>query len=327
MRRLLFALIPLLLSCCATRFSGDYVFPSKTEKTEYLKSYNASLGLWNEPYIEEDVPTSFGTAHVIISGPQNANPLVLLHGTDASSTMWFPNISAFARSNRVYAIDYPLEAGKSVSSKKRLSNDDAAAFYGEVFDHYKMRNITLAGVSRGGWMATYLAVHRKKNISKLVLLSPAHTFTGIKNTGKVLSALRLKFFPSKKNSDRFFKNFSHDPAQIDSVFQRQLYLAYKYGRSKPGILRMGKFSKKELQSLKIPILIFVGQYDIVNDKKLFQKAETFCPNVETCYVKDAGHFLSIDQWKVVNQEIVDFIGRKIEAPTDRKEPISLTYGN
>lgn len=271
-----------------------------------------------------DVATSFGTAHVIMAGPINGDPLVLLHGTDASSTMWFPNISAFSKTHRIYAIDYPMEAGKSVSNKKRLSNDDALAFYGEVFDHFKMKNISLAGVSRGGWVATSIALHQKERISKLILLSPAQTFNGMKNTVKVLSALKLKVFPSRRNSNQFFENFSHHPEKIDAVFQKQLYFAYKYGRSKPGLLRMGKFSEEELSSLKIPVLILIGDHDIVNGEELFTKAHRLLPNVETAMIKDAGHFLSIDQFDVVNKKVVDFLNKKIKTPAEELLPNSVT---
>ncbi|MEZ0131398.1 alpha/beta fold hydrolase, partial [Flavobacterium sp. LBUM151] len=110
-----FLLLFLIVGCASSKKVkfDDYVFHTKKEKTAYISSYNKSLKLWDVPYTEEDVKTSFGTAHVVMAGPKNEKPLVLLHGMDASSTMWYPNIKALAKNHRIYAIDFIMEPGKS----------------------------------------------------------------------------------------------------------------------------------------------------------------------------------------------------------------------
>src|SRR5688500_2064537 len=62
----------------------------------YDQAYDLALTLWPVPFKELVVPTSHGNASVIVSGPENAEPLVLLHGMNASSTMWYPNIEALS---------------------------------------------------------------------------------------------------------------------------------------------------------------------------------------------------------------------------------------
>ncbi len=54
----------------------------------YWAAYDASLAHWPVPYTTLDVPTPFGSTHVIASGPDQARPLVLLPGNFASATMW-----------------------------------------------------------------------------------------------------------------------------------------------------------------------------------------------------------------------------------------------
>ena len=311
----------LCISCSSSKIKPDYVFLTQGEKKKYIKSYDATLKLWKTPFEEVDVKTTYGKAHVIISGPKNGPTLVLFHGTDASSTMWYPNIQEFSKIYRVYAIDYPLEAGKSKSNRVKLSHNESAKFYTQVFEHFNMKNINLLGISRGGWVATYLAMQPKIEITKLVLLSPAQTFGSIKNFGKVLSGLQLKAFPSQKSLNRFFNAFSYKPNEVDSLFKNQLYFAYKYGNSKPRMLSMIPFSKKELQSLKIPVLVLIGDHDIVNGEKSLVKARKYLPNVQTEIIQNAGHFLSIDEAEVVNQKVMSFL-------EDKKplEAISSTSG-
>lgn len=303
-------IIFLVAGCSGFKIVPDYVFNSLNKKELYIKSYDETLKLWDVPFEEIDVATNYGIAHIIISGPKTGEPLVLFHGTDASSTMWYPNIKEFSAGYRVYAIDFPLEAGKSVSNCIKLSNKQVALFYDAIFKHFQMENINLLGVSRGGWMATYLALQPNNVIKKIVLLSPAQTFGGVANLGKVLSGINLKMFPSPKSTDKFFDAFSYYPDKINSVFKNQLYLAYKYGNSKPRLLDMTQFSKKELKSLKIPVLVLIGDHDIVNSEKIFIKAHKFLPNVETGVIKDAGHFISIDQSEIINKKVVEFLNKK-----------------
>ena len=70
-----------------------------------MAAYDTALALWPVPYESFDVPTRFGNTHIIASGPKGAPPLVLLHATSASATMWFPNIADLSREYRVYALD------------------------------------------------------------------------------------------------------------------------------------------------------------------------------------------------------------------------------
>ncbi len=304
---LLVMLIYISISCSNSKIKPDYVFLTQDKKIKYLKSYNETLKLWQTPFEEVDVLTSYGTAHVIVSGAKNGQPLVLFHGTDASSTMWYPNIQEFSKNYRVYAIDFPLEAGKSIANCPKFNNKESAKFYTQVFEHFKMKNINLLGISRGGWMATYLAIQPEIEINKLVLLSPAQTFGGIKNFGKVLSGLNLKEFPTQKSLDKFFNAFSYKPTEVDSTFKQQLYLAYKLGNSKPRMLAMIPFSKKELKSLKIPVLVLIGDHDIVNGEKSLVKARKYISNVQTEVITDGGHFLTIDQSEIINKKVMDFL--------------------
>ena len=311
MRKFLILLFLTFLSLgCSSRKNGpDYVFDSKKKKELYIQSYNNTLKSWAIPFEEKDIKTSYGIAHVIITGPKTGEPLVLLHGTDASSTMWLPNIEAFSKDYRVYAIDFPLETGKSVSYRIKLSNKQTGKFYHQIFQHFDMKNINLLGISRGGWMATYLSLQPENDVKKIVLLSPAQTFAGVENLGKVLTAINFKMFPGPKSMDKFFNAFSYYPEKINSVFKQQLLCAYKYGNSKPRLLYMTKFSKKELKSLKLPVLLLIGDHDIVNSEKILIKAKKYLPNVETDIITNAGHFMTSDQTEIINKKVIEFLNK------------------
>lgn len=304
-----FMLLVLLFGCASSKKAKfeDYVFHTKKEKQSYLNSYDKALKLWNIPYTEENVKTRFGNAHVIIAGPKNGKDLVLLHGMDASSTMWYPNIKALAKSHRIYAIDFLMEPGKSNLTANPLSKEEIVVWYNEIFAHYKLKKFDIVGASRGGWIATLLAVQKENAIDKIVLLSPAQTFKFIDKMGKTSSALMLKLFPSEKKFGKTLETFSTHPEKIGPAYKRQFYLANKYAKSNSSMLKMTPFSNDELKSIKNPVLVLIGDKDVINSAESLEKAKEFLPNGKTKIIKDAGHFLSIDQSKIVNDAMIEFL--------------------
>lgn len=304
-----FSLLFLFASCASSKKVkfDDYVFKTKNEKQAYLNSYDKALKLWDIPYSEENIKTTYGTAHIVIAGPKNGKDLVLIHGMDASSTMWYPNIKPLAKNHRIYAIDFIMEPGKSTLTSKPLSSEEIALFYKEIFDHYKLKKFDIIGASRGGWIATLLATQKGNSIDKIVLLSPAQTFKFIDKPRKTSSALLLKLFPSEKKFSKTLKTFSTHPEKISPIYKRQFYLANKYAKSNSSMLKMTPFSDDELKSITNPILVLIGDHDVINSEESLERAKKYLTNSKTQTIKDAGHFLSIDQSKIVNDAMIDFL--------------------
>ncbi len=111
------------------------VFRTPEDEAKYMAAYDAVLALWPVPYESFDVPTRFGKTHVIASGPKEAQPLVLLHATSASATMWFSNIADLSRNYRTYALDTIGEPGKSV-----VSNQPQKRYLSKTFSNNLLRD-------------------------------------------------------------------------------------------------------------------------------------------------------------------------------------------
>lgn len=287
----------------------DYITQAKGKELAYFKAYDEVMELWDVDYEELYIPTTYGTAHVIVSGQENGESLVLLHGMTASSTMWYPNVKAFAQDYRIYAIDLILEPGKSQLTKDIEDVDALIGWYQEVFKALELKEFSLIGASRGGWLATGNALKKQDSIKSLVLISPAQTLIWIPPSHDLLKNIIYQLSSDEKRMRQAFKSMSYDVDKINEKYLRQNYLGDQLDSINKFVIDMKPFSSKELQSITIPTLVLIGDDDMINNEKSLDIAKSEIPNVETKIIPQAGHFLSVDQPEKVNMAIIDFLNK------------------
>ena len=153
---------------------SDYspVFRSAAHEAAFLSIYDAALGLWPVPYSEIDVSTRFGSTHIIVSGPEDAPPLVLLHWERFNSTIWSPIIGQLSQNYRTYAIDVIGDAGKSVVGRRTRSRPDLALWLHEVLQALDIEEIHLLGHSYGGFIAMNFALLYPSFVRRMAVLAP-----------------------------------------------------------------------------------------------------------------------------------------------------------
>lgn len=287
---------------------GNYKFIYNDSLSEYINAYNKTLSLFELPIEEKDIQTQYGNAHVLICGKSGNAPLVLFHGMNASSTMWYPNMKTLAKKHCVYAIDFLLEPGKSTCNLKRLNREQITSWYDEIFTKLGLKSFYLAGCSRGGWLAMAVTLNKPEKVKKLVLLSPAQTFTWIPPNSALLSNVTYSISPDKEKLGQILSGLSVRSVKINQMYFNQYYLGTEKENISPYIFEMTPYSRKSVETLEMPVLVLIGDNDIINNQRCLNKAEKWIPNVQTKIIENAGHFLSFDQPDTVNRIILDFFG-------------------
>ncbi|MBS4196306.1 alpha/beta fold hydrolase [Lederbergia citri] len=251
------------------------------------------------------IDTSFGKTHVIICGPKDAPPLVLIHGMTVSSTMWFANAPEWSQHFRVFAIDIIGDFGKSECTKPISSPEDINIWLDEVLDTLDLDDIFLVGHSMGGWISLQFSLNSKR-VKKLVLLAPVMSFASLN------WKFPFKLFPAMTAKNAFFIRalykwmFAKHNAP-DEILYQQFYKGYKYGKIQLRVVPK-VFEREELESLKPMTLVIIGEQEVVysSTKKAVVYADSF-PNIKAKLIPNCSHCLPAELKEIVNQLVNDFL--------------------
>jgi pimeloyl-ACP methyl ester carboxylesterase len=288
-------------------------FKSAKGEAKFMAVYDALMDHWPVPYEAFDIPSHFGSTHLIVSGPKNAPTLVLLHGAHATVTMWTPNIASLSQDYRVYAVDIIGQPSKSIPNSSFTKRAQLIPWFTELLDALQIAKPSLVGMSYGGWFALNYALHVPEKVDKLVLLSPAACFLPLNNQHAIRGAL-MYFFTSHFTVRRFklwetyLDNLKlpENQALFDSKVEL-MYLGFKYFRSQ-GEANPDIFSDDVLHSLQVPTLLLIGQQEVIyNPVASVERARRLIPRIEADLVPNASHDMSAFQAKIVDERILKFL--------------------
>jgi pimeloyl-ACP methyl ester carboxylesterase len=295
--------------------SPYHPFKSEYAKQQYLTLYDSKGKKWPVSSQTKMIATSYGHTFVRISGPENAAPLVLLHGAGGNSLQWLPNIAALTQQYTVYAIDNIYDYGRSVYLAKITSADDYVKWLHELLSALGLvDHINLVGLSYGGWITSQYALKFPGSLKKIVLLAPAGTVLPLSLewiARAVPCALPFRYFT---------KNFLYwllaDLAKQGEVGRALIeehidesFLAIRSFKARrmvnPTVLTDG-----DLQRLNVPTLYIVGANEkIYSAGAAIVRIQRVAPHIQTKLIPGAGHDLTIVQAEMVNKAVLEFLGQ------------------
>lgn len=267
------------------------VFRSAAGARDVLQRYLEAIGNWPVANEQLRVPTREGETFVIASGPAEAPPLVLLHGTGINSIMWMGAVEEMSKHHRVHAIDLIGEPGLSASSRPPLDSDAYALWLDNVMDALDLPRATLVGASLGGWLAVDYATRRPHRAARLVLLCPGGI--GHQKFGFLFTALPLMMLGEwgrRKAMNVLLGVDLRKQAPDLQRFGEFMALVLKHFRGRSGKLPV--FADETLRKISMPVLAVLGGRDAIFDSADTKRRLAACvPHAEIRYVPDAGHGL------------------------------------
>jgi pimeloyl-ACP methyl ester carboxylesterase len=301
--------------------------PFKTPggKAAFLAAYDAGMTAWPVPREEMDLPSRFGTTHVVVSGPPNAPPLVLLHGYMATSVMWAPNIADFSKDYRVYAIDVMGQPGKSFPGEPIRNEADYASWLSATLDALHLDRVSLVGMSYGGWLALNYAIRAPERLHRLVLLSPGGGFVPMVRQF-MLRGLPMVWFPTRVTVNSFMRWLGFRERAGDTETKRVIdlmYLGLKHFRMALETLRVMPvmFSDDRLRAMRVPTLLLVGEHEVICDPATaLDRARRLFPDIQCELVPRSSHDMCSSQCRIVDARVLEFLN---DTRRNRSERVRL----
>lgn len=302
------------------------MFVSETGKAKMLEWHHTFRSGATVAVESRTVDTPNGTTHVLVCGPEDAPPLVCLHGALATSAHLLPEVVALAAHRRLYLVDV---VGQSVMSEdRRLAVDDDT--YGRwlvgVLDALGLDRVALFGVSWGGFVAMRTACFAPDRITALALLAPAGVVDGPAWKGFTqvgLPMLTYRLFGSESGKQKFLRAiFTKIDERWASYFVEAL-AAYRLDVRVPKLI-----TKETAAAYRGPLLAFGAADDLsFPGGPLVARIADLFPEAETKLIPDCRHCPPFDDdFRASTASTVMAFLRKHEEPVAAKGALERANG-
>jgi len=282
-----------------------YFTPQVQEKM--MAIYDAKLAQWPTPYETRYVDATYGKVHVIISGPEDAPPMLLLNAGEMSGWSWVTNVGALNEQYRTYAIDTIGEPGKSeLSDINRFPKNGTewSDLLVEITNTLDVEKAYVVGASNGGFIALNYAIHHPERIEKLTLLG-AMGLTPSTNEN-IMRITLSQMFPLKWVQDNTIYWSFGDRPELRSQIDEWFYLVFQTAPQQSPPITM---KAEELQKVNVPTLAVLGTKDnLMGDLEAVKKLASNVPGIEIVEI-ETGHLMGMEKPEICNQLILDFFDK------------------
>lgn len=269
------------------------IYRSEAGRQLLDRRYRAALETWPVDNDHLRVPTPEGETFVVVSGPQHAPPLVLLHGSGSNSSQWLDRIADLAVHFRCYAVDVIGEPGFSAPSRPSPESDRYAVWMDAVLDALGLPGpVPIMGFSLGSWLALDYATRRPERVERLALFCPPGL--GPPKKGYLVKVILLSPF-GRWGRRRIVVGMlgagleTMGQAAADAVVEHARTVSANF-RYRSGDLPV--FDDETLRRLTMPVHVLVGDSDVMWDAAVTRRRlEALAPRATVQMLPGIGHLV------------------------------------
>ena len=238
-----------------------------------------------------------------VSGPEDATPIVFVHGAMMGRSVWRPQIDALADRYRCISVDLP---GHGTLRQRAFTLDEATAGVIDAIDRVAGGRAVLVGLSLGGYVAMTIAGRHPERVRGLVIAGSTREPVGLSKLGFQIYgwSLRLAPEPAVRAVALAWFRRRYGPT-VAAAITAGGHFAKGGGRAVRHLAR-GRF-RDRLLAYGGPILVINGSMDLV-----FRiGAARFLagvPDVTSRMIPRAGHLSNVDKPAAFTALVEDFVG-------------------
>jgi 2-hydroxy-6-oxonona-2,4-dienedioate hydrolase len=294
------------------------VFKSQQGRAAIMEWYDSQVQKLSVQTESKMIETFAGQTHVLVAGPQEAPPVVVLHGNNMNAATMGDVISTLADTYRIYALDIIGMPGKSAETRLPHIDRSYAQWLLESLDQLGVKQAIFLGFSFGGWIILNLAALAPERITKAIFLDSGG-FTQFTMKSKLkggLAAMMYMWFPGKNTlkfavDDTFYgRGCEPDPDLAEFIGLTYRHLTFNLEFVKHGVPLV---SKKELSAFSSPCMVVYGEHDLFFDaKKSIATAKQILPNLQIANIlKGQGHIFERNMSEQMCMEVREFLKKPV----------------
>ena len=249
-----------------------------------------------------------------LDGPARAPVVMLSHSLAATMDMWRPQVPALAQDYRVLRYDMRGH-GETGATSGAYNFAMLAGDVVRLLDHLKIERVAFVGLSIGGMIGQYLAIHHADRLRCVALCS---TTSAIPEAGRAMWDERIAAVGSGGMAP-----------QVAPTLERWFTAPYRAAhpevmewiggmiRSTPvaGFIGCGRAIQglnltAALPKIKVPTLVMPGEKDPGTPPALSEVIHKAIAGSEYAVVPDAAHLANVEQAPVFTEMVMRFLKRK-----------------
>jgi pimeloyl-ACP methyl ester carboxylesterase len=301
------------------------IYKSPWGRAEILRLYDEAAARLGVEHEDLTVGTRFGGTHVLVIGPEDAPPVVLLPGGNFLNPTCLGWFLPLADDHRLYAPDIVGQPGKSAQVRPSPRGDGHAWWIEDVLDALGLERPPFVGVSYGAGIALRTLGYAPERVSRAALVVPSGIASGSIRRMLVEVMVPMVLYRLRPTRERMLRAARPLLTEPDEDFARQLGAVYRHVRLDAHLPRMA--TPEELGVFRGPVAVFAAEDDpfFPAEAALARSRELFANLAHAECLRGCRHVPSKAALGRVNEEIWAFLQDPVPRGADAHRSSSGTH--
>jgi pimeloyl-ACP methyl ester carboxylesterase len=224
------------------------------------------------------------------SGP----PLLLLHGALGSTSEWMKVIPELAKAYRVIAVD-SRGRGRTTDTSKPLSYHLMMSDTVALLDALGITQTHMLGWSDGAIIGIDMAIYHPERLASLVSYGGQYNVEA--GMPWLKEFLRTSTIEDVKDWFDAYQAVSPHPERAELVYEKVRGM----------LLYLPDYTKKELRSIRVPVLVLDGANEEVVEPAHARELSKLIPGAKLTILPDTGHYAPLEKPAEFTNAVLDFL--------------------
>jgi len=271
---------------------ADAVFRSAAGREQMAAHYDAWLAEVGHGWTSTVVDTRFGHTHLLVSGPEDGPPVMLVHGLNLHAVATVDLFGSLADTHRCYAVDVVGQPGRSAPTRPPKVDDSYGSWWSDLLDGLELDRAAFVGASFGGWCSLKAAKHLPERVSKVAVVAPAGVVARITPRlvlGFLAPLALYRLVPAGPLLEQMMAAMSSSGGRLPERWFEAVDLVMRHVR--PDRQHWPMFSHGDFDDLEAPVYLAACGRDLFFPGEwLLERGSTLLPTlVQAELLPEAGH--------------------------------------